>query len=573
MFNILTDGISILNSSKYGIVVFYITAIGMGYFTVKQVINREINTKVSLPLYICIGSITLCVACYALFLLAYFWHWVLQPGSYLIFFFSIFVLIRGLLTGDIKLGWDIYLICIGLIVFLLLIVRLSFLKHIILPSYSDSTIHYQIVYGFLHPELDSTSNLSFGNVFRNYYHFGFHALAAWLTLITKIDAVNTISLLGQLFLVTVPLSVLLLVYTLTNNVNGALFAGLLAAIGWDMPAFAVNWGKFPALISLALLPAFIAFLILYIRDGTKNSRAVYWGMILVIGLVLVHTRIVICLALVLIGFFLSSKLIRKNEIEFPQSVRLSLLYVFCLWPISQLIANFYLRFPLWIVFLLLLPYAFQNYPKVSVGIFFFTAGMWLVTLFPQIVYKNDQMLLDRQFLEIVLYIPFSVMGGTGFEGTIRKLSFNQTSRWIVAGILVGCVIFNSRNSASLLPDSCCNYFQESDRYAFQWLQENASDDSLVIISSFDDGDKIFGTDAGIWIYPLVGLNTNKLPFNTIWHLPNVIKEICKIGTQETYVYMGGRQYSFNNVQLVQQKWIELVYKSGGTEIYQVSKCL
>ena len=572
MFDILADGIFILNSYKYGIVVFCIAAIGLGYFTVKQSINHSIDTRIRWLMYFCTGSITLCAACYLLFFLGYFWHWLLQPGSYLILFFSIFVLIRGLWIGDIKITGDVYFICFGLILFLLLIVRLSFLRHIILPSYSDSPIHYQVVHQILNPESNHVSNFSFGNLFGNYYHFGFHVLVAWLVFIAKIDPVTAISLLGQIFLVIAPLSILLLVYVLTNDANSALFAGLLAAIGWPMPAFAVNWGKFPAVASLALLPALIALLTLYLGN-TRKSRAVWWGIILVISMVLIHTRVVICVALVCISYFLSNKLPSKNTVEFPQALRLSLLYVLSLWPVSQLIANFYLGFPLWIVFLILLPFAFQTHPKLSFGIFFLTTGLWIVTLLPPIVHKNAPMLLDRQFLEIMLYIPFSIIGGAGFEGMTRKLSFDLKSRWIVAAVLVGCIMFTIRNSASLFPDSCCNYFQKNDRLAFQWIQENTSDDSLILISSFDDNDKVFGTDAGIWIYPLVGVNTNKLPFNTSWYLPDVIKDVCSSGAKETYIYAGGRQNSFDHAQLVQQKWIELVYKTGGTEIYQVSKCL
>ncbi len=572
MSNILLDGVSILNLYKEGIFVFCIASIGMGYFTIKHTLNNDIAPRIRLLIYFCIGSIALCAACYILFWLAYFWQGLLRSGGYLILFFSIFILIKGLWIGDIKIAWDFHLVFVGLIVFLLLIIRLSFLKHIILPPYSDSPIHYQIVYGLLHPESNAISNLSFGNIFKNYYHFGFHGVVAWLALIARIDPANVISLAGQIFLVTAPLSVLFLVYVLTNDGNGALFAGLLAAIGWPMPAFAVNWGKYPAFISLALLPAFIAFSYLYIRSQTKPFRTFHWVIMLAIGIVLIHTRILICLVLALTAYYVSNRLANKNEIEFPQSVRLSVLFILSLWPISQLIANFYLRFPVWVVFLILLPFAFHAHPKLSVGIFFYTTGMWLITLVPHMVFRNDQMLLDRQFLEIMLYIPFSVMGGLGFAGMIKKIPPDKSLRWIAVSVLVGCVLFNFRNSASLLPSSCCDYFQQSDQLAFQWLRENVSKKSLVLISSFEDDNKVFGTDAGIWIYPLTGINTNKLPFDTVWDVPDVIKEICSSSTENTYIYMGGKQHSFDNAQLEPERWIDSVFKSGETEIYQVSKC-
>lgn len=572
MFDILLDGISILNSYKEGIVVFFVAATGFGYLTIKQTFRDEVDTRFRPLVYLCIGSITLCIACYILLLLAYFWHSLLQPGSHLLLLISILVLIHGLWKGDIRITRNVYLINLGLLVFLLLIMRLSFLKHIILPSYSDSPIHYQIVFGLLHPEFAGITNLSLGNIFENYYHFGFHTLVAWLTVIARIDPVDAISLIGQIFLVIAPLSVILLVYILINSRKAALFSGLLTAIGWAMPAFAINWGKFPALISLATVPAFIAFASLYLHNQTKSLKTLSWGIILLISIILIHTRIAIFLLLVAISYFVSNKIRIADELGFSQCLRLSILYLFSLLPLSQLVVNFYLRFPLWIIFLILLPYAFQAHPKLSVGIFFCTTGLWLTTLIPHLIYENDEILLDRQFLEMILYIPFSVLGGAGFHGITKNLSLDKTYKWAVAPVLVGCVIYNFQNSASLYPDSCCEYFKENDQLAFRWLQENTTEHSLVIISSFSDNNKIYGTDAGIWIFPLLRINTNKLPFNTIWHSPDVNKEICNIDARETYIYMGGTENSFANAQLVQEMWIKPVYKSGKTEIYQVLQC-
>ena len=125
---------------------------------------------------------------------------------------------------------------------------------------------------------------------------------------------------------------------------------------------------------------------------------------------------------------------------------------------------------------------------------------------------------------------------------------------------------------SLYPNPCCDYFKEGDRLALLWLQENSSEHSLVIISTFDNNGKIVGTDAGIWIYPLNRQATNKLPFNTNWEALDGWEKVCNTGAEETYIYMGGRQYSFVDAQLMQAKWIKQVYKAGETVIYQVSEC-
>jgi hypothetical protein len=248
------------------------------------------------------------------------------------------------------------------------------------------------VFGFLYPDASGGSKLSLGNIFNDYYHFEFHSIATWLTSLTSFSPENVISLLGQMFLVVAPVSVILLTHVLTKNINGALFAGLLAATGWLMPAFSVNWGKFPALASLAVLLRRLRF----------------------------H------------GYFLQGR--------------------------------------------------------------------------------------------------------------------------------------------TIYPDKCCDYVKEGDRLAFQWIQKNASEHTLFLISTFDSSRTVLDTDAGIWLDPLLGRHTNKLPFTLDWESSEEIGKICNTDAAEIYVYMGGRPYSFANAKLAQGQWTKPVFTAGRTIIYQVSGC-
>jgi len=572
MLNILLDGISILNTYKVGIIVFFIAIFGFGLLAIKYIATEELDSGVVLLSSFSLGSIVLSIVSYALILLSHFWPSVLHIGSFAILIFAIFILITKFWSGEFKAIYNTQLIMAGTALLLLLVARLAFLKYIILPPYSDSPIHYQIVQGFLHPELSGDSKLSLGTIFTNYYHFGFHGLAAWLAAITNIEAANIISLLGQLFLVIAPISILFLTYITTKNLNGALFAGLLTATGWLMPAFAVNWGKFPALNSLAVVPSVIGYVGLYLHKDTKKPIATFFVLAFLVGIVLIHTRIVICLFLAGIGYFLSGKLRITDEPGYSQSIRLSLFYIISLWPLSELLLNFYVKFPVLVILLILLPFAFKVYPRLSAGIFFYTFGLWLIMLGSNLLNKNSQTLLDRQFLEIMLYIPFSTLGGAGLAGLLKSIPSTGILRWSAITLLAGCIMLNFLYNNSLYPNPCCDYFKEGDRLALLWLQENSSEHSLVIISTFDNNGKIVGTDAGIWIYPLNRQATNKLPFNTNWEALDGWEKVCNTGAEETYIYMGGRQYSFVDAQLMQAKWIKQVYKAGETVIYQVSEC-
>jgi hypothetical protein len=570
--NILIDGILIFLKYSGEIFVFFVAVLGLGFFSIKYTLTNELNPKIRLLAAFSIGSVVLSVITYALVVLSHFWPFLLRPGSFIILFFSILVLSRGIWSKEIKIDFDILVVLGTIALFLLLIIRLAFLKRTILPSYSDSPIHYQIVFGVLHPEALNNLNLSLENILGNYYHFGFHSLVVWLSSISKIDPVNTISLLGQLFLVIGPVSVLFLVFTFTKDSNAALFAGLLAAVGWHMPAFAVNWGKFPALSALATLPTVIAILNLRSSGNDNKTTNLFLVLILFVGISLMHTRIVICIFLTAICFFLSNRVTFGEKMGFFQGVGYSLLFIISLWPLLQYLTDFYSNWPLSFVLIVLLPFAFQVYPRLAMGVFLFIFGTWLIGIAPALFNRGFQTLLDKQFIEMMLYIPFSIMGGAGFSGIVKKTSFFGTLRWSPVIVFVAFVLLSFRQGNSIYPDSCCDYFNENDRLAFEWIQANTSESTLVLISAFDNSGRIVGTDAGIWLSPLIGQPTNKLPFDISWDSSDEIEKICQLGTKEVLIYMGGRHSSFDNTELAYGRRAKLVFKSGKTHIYQVSEC-
>ncbi len=571
MWNIILDGLFIFNEYKLGIILFLVCVFGLGFFQVNLLTNNKMDAKLGLFASLGFGSINLCIISYLLVVVAHFWPRLFQPGSFAVLLLAGLLPLKVLIFEKKKISFNHQMIAVVAGVFLLLIIRLAYLRHIILPPYSDSPIHYQIIAGFIDPGAGYDSKLSLKNIFTNYYHFGFHSITAWTALISGLDPLNVIPLLGQLFLVIVPVSVATLTYVATNNFYSALFSGLLAAVGWFMPAFSANWGKYPALTAIAVLPVVLALPWLYQYRRDRQSSFLFYALVLVIGIVLIHSRILICLLLVVLCYFLSGKFQFKERLSLFQSIRLSLLFVISLWPLLQFFLEFYKGLPVWIILLVLLPFAFQSHPRMTTGIFFFMFGLWFVDLIPNLLKLNNP-LLDRQFLEMLLYIPCSVIGGIGFDGLVRKLEPNQILKWGAVVVLVGGVMFNFQHHNSFFPDSCCNYFTPDDQLAFQWIQNNESTRTLFIIPTFSEDGKMYGTDAGIWITPITKIATNKLSFNTKWISGNIFSEICRASEHETYIYAGGNKYSFDKAQLSSEEWLKPVFQNGAVMIYKVDEC-
>ena len=568
---VLLDGLSIIVKYQEAMLIFFITVLGLGYFSIKNALLPKLGNGLTLLAGFCLGSAVLSVLSYILVLLSHFLPVLLYLGSYAIFFFSTIVLIRGFWLGELKLLVTANMVLGLIMVSLLMLIRFAFLKYIILPPYSDSPIHYQIVSGFLHPSApDNGLQLSFDTILSEYYHFGFHSLATWLALVADVGVASAISLLGQIFLVTAPLCMMFLVYAITENVGGAVFAGLLSAIAWIMPSFSINWGKFPALFAISTFPAIVSLLFLMFLRKVEKMK-VFLSLIFMIGITFIHTRIFIVMLLGVVVFLIIDKLKIRGELGFFQSIRFTALFLLSLWPLSQIIIDFYYGPLTLMVLLFLIPFAFQIYSTAAIGVLIFTSGLSLITLIPNYLSVGGQSLLDRQFLAMFLYIPFSLMGGLGISGLIKKLDLQPVHKTAVLAAFMGGIIFSS-NSQSFYPDTCCNYFREGDRLAFQWIQNNISPHNLYFISTFTDGDKTYGTDAGVWISPLTSLPSNKLPHKTHWDKADIKDQICPSDLSESYIYMGGTQSSFDNNQLIQVSWIVPVFKSGEVVIYKVSNC-
>jgi hypothetical protein len=312
-------------------------------------------------------------------------------------------------------------------------------------------------------------------------------------------------------------------------------------------------------------------MLLLLESNLSKRRWLFYGFILLSGITFIHTRIAISLLFVLIGFFIINKLQLREEFRFFQSVRFTLLFVLFMWPLFHPLIDFYNNIPILIIVLILIPFAFQFYPSASMGGLIFLSGLSLAMLIPNLFDVGGRTLLDRQFLAIILYVPLSLMGGLGFGGLIKKLGSNIVLQSAVSIVLVACVFINLTPQA-FLPDQCCNYFYESDRLAFQWIQENSSSHTLFFISTLNDSDRAYGTDAGIWISPLTKISTNKLLFNVNWNSINLFDEICPSDRGEAYIYMGGRDTSFDDNQLLQQQWITPAFQAGGVVIYRISNC-
>lgn len=293
-----------------------------------------------------------------------------------------------------------------------------------------------------------------------------------------------------------------------------------------------------------------------------------WLFLLAFFCAIIHTRAVILLALTGITLLTVRALKIPEQLEYSRSQLLSILFVALLLPFAENITTYYSRPTIGIALLLLLPFALQNYTRQSAGVFIFIAGLWVTELISSLL-PNNISLLDAQFINISLFIPLTILGGLGAAGTMKRIPANLTPAFLAVFILITC--YNSPWLVSSIPDPCCAYYTPDDEKAFQWIKNNTNAEDLFIISTIN-ANQHHGTDAGIWIYPLTDRNTNKRLFNTNWSALEGFPNSCNTGTDNIFIYSGGKPSSFSTIGLSQLRWVEKVFESGKTTIYKVLKC-
>ena len=568
---VLLDGLFVLNLYKEEIAIFFISVLGAGLWITRfLLLKKEDDGLIRLPMALGLGSLILVLSAFFVIFLGRLWHPLLLFGAFTILFLAVSAFIDSLRRKEFSIQ-SFVIFC--LFFFSLVVIRLAFLRNILLPPYNDSPEHYAIIQNLLSNNGNSVL-YSIENVTGHYYHFGFHSLAAWIISVSGADPAGIIGLLGQLFLVVFPLSIFMLAYATSQDWRAGLVSACFAAFAWRMPNYAANWGKYPAMMGMALFPVVVACWILYLRGCKKGRIALGILCVLTAALVFIHSRLAVCLLLALISFFMVGKISLNERLKFWQTALLAgftyigfLVFGNSLFPFY---ANGY--FITLGVVALLLPFAFYAHPRFSFGITFFVWGGWIASRIPTFVEGGGLTWLDQPFVEILLSIPLSLSAGIGFIGLLEQLKGPGAKR-IANGGIVATLLVGFATSNVMMPDACCNYVKPGDLQAIQWLKQNASQNAVVWIPGFKSRNYMLGMDAGIWVQPLTGLNTNKLPYSFAWNAPDAPDRICKSTYDEVYIYEGGQPYSFDDAMLAEQLWLRRVFSVGDAKIYLAIACV
>jgi hypothetical protein len=478
--------------------------------------------------------------------------------------------------------------------------RLAFLKHAFVPSYFDSVEHYRVIKELVTALETSTLLETVPALTPGYYHLGFHFLASLLTLGLHTDPIDVILVLGQVVLAALPIPVFYLIQRETHSDAAAFFSMLLAGFGWYMPGFAVNWGKYPALAGLLVLELVLSIAYGIDRKKSGPNQLALAGFLLlgIIVSTLFHTRTLAVIAISVASWLVAGKLstLPKTFQHLCMGILLTGILVLGKLIQAEPLLNLTLApylgdgLPVTIAVLALSPFALVKSPRS----FYFSLLFILLVLAALFVPVNirypgleNQTVLDRPFVEIVLYLPLSILGGLGFAGLLQKINniraipekTRSYVRALIAILLVGFAGLILTTRYDFYPSDCCNFVKYDDTVALDWLDRNLPPEAHILIAATQlnvlpagPSASLVGTDAGIWIPALTGRTVSLAPFDIDFRSTGTLEQLCQ--KQVGYVYVGGTGQIFNTAQLSEKAdWYQRVLFLPNAQLYQLTQCI
>jgi hypothetical protein len=583
--SVWTNGISVLKE-EWKLVIAILVFVFTGASLISFLLRKLIPDRLTSIEYFSLGLAGWLIPASLVSLLWYFtgFNWIawILPIAWVLY-----VLLR--LKPDLEPASVSRSLFLALAVLVSVFLRLVYVAKALFPLYFDSAQHYSVIKNIM--QQNAAWMLNWLNA--AYYHLGFHFLSALFASVLDVGATRVMLVLGQVILALIPFSVFFLVkYISRSSVAGGL-AVVLSAFGWYMPAHAVDWGKYPALMSVGMISFVLslAYLVWQHKDTlTGRKRGLLYILLGVSALLTVfaHSRSLIFLGIVIFVWFISTwwqklsprwmsfvfvlvVLITLAEVVYVQSQSILTLLVDPYLQKGYLVTGF-------VVFLSI--FAWMVYPRLTF-VSVLTMAFLLGSVFVPVTFipgYRDLTLLDRPFVEMVLFLPLSLLGGLGTAGMEQKLQGRFAWSRLVSVFAVGVLLVNAFVVYDLYPSDCCVIVGNDDVVAMDWVANQLPVDARIGIASTalkvmpsetPEGD--VGADAGIWITPMTGRLTIPLPNGLEFGQQATPENLCelKIG----YLYVGEKGQPFSVEKIASRpEWYRPLLSMPKTRVYEVVGC-
>lgn len=490
------------------------------------------------------------------------------------------------------------------ILFLLLVICLLFsrfwaIRTVPAPLGSDSIQHVTIAQLILDNQGKFDSWLPYTPYKTLTVHFSFHTAVALFAWLSGGDVLQSTLIIGQFLNVLAVLAVFPLAMLLSKNNRWAaaaalLFAGLLS----PMPAFYLNWGRYPQLTGQSIMP--VALWLVFLALAEKDRA---WPKILLAGITLAGTLLgyymLIGYYVIFVFLWLVCWAVPSWKKDFRAwrngLLRLALIAVIGLvllspWLVEQvrsilgeklktgiesgrLLDQVIQDYQTWRAILFYVPYivmlpaaagfiyslARRKWQVAAVGLW--AVGMSLIVA-STLIHFPFANFYQNVAIVIALYIPASLLAGwlTGELARSIESRANFFGAALVFVLFAGLGAWGTAKNAKIANPNVHAFVNNPDLRAMAWIKENTPADARFLVQG--QAFKIttvIGGDAG-WLLPLLAKRENSMPpqYALIFEKP-----IDPDYTQEVVDLV----FKLEEVQLSDARVVPLLCEKGITHLY------
>ncbi len=527
--------------------------------------------------------------------------------------------------GGTKRGINWVPLALVLVFLVTLVTRLIMIRDLATPAWVDSVHHALITRLIMDAGHYPSTYLPYWSFPTTDYHPGFHSLAASFTWLSQLDLVHSLLVFGQVLNALSVFAVYLLAKTLTRSAQAGLFAAIITGFLTPMPAYYTSWGRYTELAGLLLLPVILALFQSWIDTRTKQHRVniLLLTSLAIAGLFMVHYRVLVFTVCLLVPFALFRLLIAEQEMKAKLPHLLIFLSLVALASIILVLPWFIPAFKI-----TLLPFLSPSTSSVALfsgftwsyltsalgtqtlvvaglGLLWgvlkgrrlpFIIILWVFLLFLVANLAAFSLpgagLVNNSSVEIMLFVPISVLGGYFIASLLENWKAFIPPRWLLPSaallfLLTGAVSFYGARQLVAIINPVTILTRTADLPAIQWISENIPQGETLVINPFAWGyNNYAGTDGGFWISPLSGRLT--LPPPVLYGLDSDAPEIDRLSQEIInsspdpnafwellhlhnlhYVYVGARGGVIPPEKLTASGLFTPIYHQSGVWIFHV----
>ena len=405
-------------------------------------------------------------------------------------------------------------------------------RELVFPNWVDSQHHVLIIRKIIeNGGLPSTLEPYLPGPF--YYHFAFHAVTAFFSVLSGLAPEQAVLMLGQVINACVGISVYALAKAMSKNWRVGVLAAFFVTFATKMPGYYLTWGRYTLLMGVMILPVAMAE-VMQVKERHEHWWQITGLTLLTAGTLLSHyfAAFLLALFLALVGLQWLIESIRFKSIDWKPIASIAIstfigLVLTSRWyyrivvysnatsrPVLRMMESGALEGS-W-EYLSYLVGPISGYILIGLGIVgllwfsfkpkrFYLFGWVVIVLFLSLPTGLRLLNFRYDYYALVAFIPITITSAFTIVLASEKLINNKRISTLIIpliGVLIS-VFGASLNLSAVNPETVLA--TKTDQMALDWIEAHTPEDARFFINTVGWSPNNYrGVDGGGWILPSTG---------------------------------------------------------------------